>query len=69
MLAALKRNSWLDTGITSISVAGMAVPNFWLALILIYIFSVSLGWLPSAGQGGIEYLILPAIVLTAEASR
>jgi peptide/nickel transport system permease protein len=66
MLAALKRNSWLDTGITSVSVAGMAVPNFWLALILIYIFSTSLGWLPSAGQGGIEYLILPAIVLSAE---
>ena len=66
MLAALKRNSWLDTGITSFSVAGMAVPNFWLALILIYIFSTSLGWLPSAGQGGIEYLILPAIVLSAE---
>ena len=66
MLAALKRNSWLDTGITSVSVAGMAVPNFWLALILIYIFSISLGWLPSAGQGGIEYLILPAIVLGAE---
>ena len=66
MLAALKRNSWLDTGITSVSVAGMAVPNFWLALILIYIFSISLGWLPSAGQGGIEYLILPAIVLAAE---
>jgi peptide/nickel transport system permease protein len=66
MLAALKRNSWLDTGITSISVAGMAVPNFWLALILIYIFSTSLGWLPSAGQGGIKYLILPAFVLSAE---
>ena len=66
MLAALKRNSWLDTGITSFSVAGMAIPNFWLALILIYIFSTSLGWLPSAGQGGIEYLVLPAIVLAAE---
>ncbi len=66
MLAALKRNSWLDTGITSFSVAGMAVPNFWLALILIYIFSTSLGWLPSAGQGGIKYLILPAFVLSAE---
>lgn len=66
MLASLKRNSWLDTGITSMSVAGMAVPNFWLALILIYIFSTWLGWLPSAGQGGIKYLILPAFVLAAE---
>jgi ABC-type dipeptide/oligopeptide/nickel transport system permease component len=66
MIAALKRNSWLDTGITSFSVAGMAIPNFWLALILIYIFATVLGWLPSAGQGGIEYLILPAVVLSAE---
>ncbi len=66
MVASLKRNTWLDTGITSFSVAGMAVPNFWLALILIYIFSSVLGWLPSAGQGGIKYLILPAVVLSAE---
>ena len=66
MLAAMRRNSWLDTGITSVSVAGMAVPNFWLALISIYIFSTLLGWLPSAGQGGIRYLILPTLVLSAE---
>ena len=66
MLAAMRRNSWLDTGITSVSVAGMAIPNFWLALISIYVFSTLLGWLPSAGQGGIRYLILPTLVLSAE---
>lgn len=66
MVASLRRNSWLDTGITSFSVGGMAVPNFWLALILIHIFATSLGWLPSAGQGGFKYLILPAVVLAAE---
>lgn len=66
MLAAMRRNSWLDTGITSVSVAGMAIPNFWLALISIYIFSTLLGWLPSAGQGGIRFLILPTLVLSAE---
>lgn len=66
MFAAMRRNSWLDTGITSFSVAGMAVPNFWLALIAIYVFSTLLGWLPSAGQGGIKYLILPTLVLSAE---
>ena len=66
MVAALRRNSWTDTGITSLSVAGMAVPNFWLALILIHIFATTLGWLPSAGQGGLKYLILPAVVLSAE---
>lgn len=66
MFAALRQNSWLDTGITSFSVAGMAVPNFWLALIAIHIFATKLGWLPSAGQGGLKYLILPAVVLSAE---
>jgi peptide/nickel transport system permease protein len=66
MLAAMRRNTWLDTGITSVSVAGMAIPNFWLALISIYVFSTLLGWLPSAGQGGIRYLILPTLVLSAE---
>lgn len=66
MFAALRKNSWLDTGITSFSVAGMAIPNFWLALILIHIFATTLGWLPSAGQGGFKYLILPAVVLSAE---
>lgn len=66
MLAAMRRNTWLDTGISSVSVAGMAVPNFWLALISIYVFSTLLGWLPSAGQGGIRYLILPTLVLSAE---
>ena len=66
MLAAMRRNSWLDTGITSVSVAGMAIPNFWLALISIYVFSTLLGWLPSAGQGGIRYMILPTLVLSAE---
>lgn len=66
MIAALKRNSWLDTGITSFSVAGMAIPNFWLALILIWLFSIQFNLLPPAGQGGLRYLILPAVVLSAE---
>lgn len=66
MIAALKRNTWIDTGITSFAVAGMAIPNFWLALILIWLFSIQFELLPPAGQGGIEYLILPAVVLSAE---
>jgi len=66
MLAAFRRNTWLDTGISSAAVAGMAVPNFWLALLVVWLFSSTLGWFPSAGQGGIEYLVLPSIVLAAE---
>jgi peptide/nickel transport system permease protein len=66
MIASLRRNTWVDTGITSFSVAGMAVPNFWLALIAIHLFASTLHWLPSGGQGGWKSLILPALVLSAE---
>ena len=66
VLAALRRNTWVDGGIMSFSIAGMAIPNFWLALLVVHLFATTLHWLPSAGQGGIKYLILPALVLSAE---
>jgi ABC-type dipeptide/oligopeptide/nickel transport system permease component len=66
MIASLRRNTWVDTGITSFSVAGMAIPNFWLALIAIHIFASTLHWLPSGGQDGWKSVILPALVLSAE---
>ncbi len=56
-----------DTAIDSISrlsaILGVAMPNFWLALLLILLFSLTLGWLPSFGKGDIRYLILPALTL------
>ena len=54
---------WQDyTGIT-VAVAGQAVPEFWIGLMLIYIFSIRLKWLPASGMAGWKALILPAFTL------
>jgi ABC-type dipeptide/oligopeptide/nickel transport system permease component len=66
VLAAVRRNSWLDQLSMGGAVLGMGVPNFWLALLLVWLFSLQLGWLPSAGCCGGKELILPAVVLAAE---
>ena len=65
-VAAAKRNTSLDQTITGISIAGMGMPNFWLALLLIFLFASKLHWLPSGGCCSLNQLILPAIVLAAE---
>ena len=57
---ALNQNTWKDTSGTVFALFGVSMPNFWLGLMLIIIFSVTLGWLPTGGSSGIKYLILPA---------
>ena len=57
---ALNQNSWKDTLGTIFALFGVSMPNFWLGLMLIIIFSVTLGWLPTGGSNGVKYLILPA---------
>jgi peptide/nickel transport system permease protein len=54
VIAALRRNSWIDYLCTGYTVLGFAVPNFGLALILIYVFSIKLDWLPITGIGSSE---------------
>ena len=66
MLAAAKRNTIIDQAISAVSVLGMGIPNFWFALLLIYLFSSRLHWLPSSGSGDLKHLIMPTIVLAAE---
>jgi ABC-type dipeptide/oligopeptide/nickel transport system permease component len=66
VLAAVKRNSWLDQLSMGGAVIGMGVPNFWLALLLVWLFSLKLGWLPSGGCCNGKQLLLPAVVLAAE---
>jgi peptide/nickel transport system permease protein len=63
IVAALRRNSWLDTLSMSVALLGQSVPVFWLGLMLILLFSVNLRWLPTGGRGGLDNLILPMIAL------
>ena len=63
ILSALRRSSITDRVSGSIAVLGIATPNFWLGILLIYIFSVTLGWLPSARMGGFAHYVLPTITL------
>lgn len=64
-IAALKPGSWVDTVSMVSAVSGLSLPKFWLGLMLMYLFALTLGWLPSFGygDGGIRYLILPSIAL------
>jgi peptide/nickel transport system permease protein len=63
VIAALRRSSWIDRLAMATAVAGVAVPVFWSGLILIWIFSVWLGWLPPAGAESWQALVMPALVL------
>lgn len=65
LLAALKPNSFLDRALMTSVLIGVTLPNFVLAPVLILIFALKLGWLPVAGWGDPENLILPAVVLAA----
>jgi peptide/nickel transport system permease protein len=62
--AAVGRNTWVDRSVRVISVLGQSVPSFWLAIMLILVFSVMLRVLPTSGMGGIDHYVLPVAVLT-----
>jgi peptide/nickel transport system permease protein len=63
VLSAVNRGSLFDMLGMGGAVLGQAVPGFWLGLMLIYVFSVRLGWLPTGGTGGLRHLIMPSVVL------
>ena len=64
IISASRRGGWIDQGAMLFALIGQSVPNFWLGIMLILVFSVSLGWLPPFGRGGLGNLILPAITLS-----
>lgn len=66
VLAAIRRFSWFDYGSMLGSTIGVAIPNYWIGLMAIVIFSVNLGWLPPYGADSWKAYILPVIVLSIE---
>lgn len=73
VLAATRRNGWLDLAASAVAIGGNAFPSFYLGVVLIWVFSVSMGWFPSMGYvspwsdpaAGLWHLALPALTLGA----
>ncbi|AYG63041.1 ABC transporter permease [Rhizobium jaguaris] len=76
VIAALKRGTPVDYGVSILGLAGLSVPSFWLGIMLILAFAVKLGWLPSGGYVGLfdspldnlRYMLMPSIVLGTAAA-
>lgn len=65
IVSATRRGSLWDKVASLFALIGQALPSFWLGLLLIMLFSVTLGWLPTGGRGGIGHVIMPAFTLSA----
>jgi len=63
VLAAVMKGSAWDSVAKIIALLGQSLPGFWLGIVLMWIFAVHLGWFPTSGRGGLQYMILPAITL------
>jgi len=63
IIAAVHQNSWWDLGSMVVALVGVSVPSFWLGLLLIFLFSLRLEWLPATGGGGLDHLLMPAFAL------
>ena len=63
IIAAVRKNTFVDHAAMTFSLAGISIPNFWLGPLLAIVFSVELGWLPVSGRGTMAHLVLPAVSL------
>lgn len=63
VLSAVHRGGWFDRFAKGFAMLGQAMPNFWVGLLMIVVFSIHLGWLPAFGAGTPAHVIMPAIAL------
>lgn len=63
VVAALAHRTWLDTAAMAVAILGVSMPVFYSSLLLLMLFSFTLGWFPATGEGGLDHLILPATAL------
>ncbi len=63
IIAAVRKNTFVDHAAMTFSLAGISIPNFWLGPLLAMVFSVELGWLPVSGRGTVGHLVLPSVSL------
>lgn len=64
VLAAVKRGTAIDTAVLLATTTGLSVPSFWIALLMIMLFSVNLGWLPVTGSGTWKHAVMPILTLS-----
>ncbi|MDR7545170.1 MAG: ABC transporter permease [Armatimonadota bacterium] len=62
-VAAIQQNSWWDVSSMLVALLGVSFPSFWVGLLLIFVFSLHLGWFPATGGGGLAHLVMPAVAL------
>ena len=65
LLAGIRHGTWLDGAVMAAAVLGASVATFWMALLLMSLFAVQLGWLPLLGAAGWRNYIMPSVVLAA----
>ncbi len=63
VLAAMRPGGLVDRLLVSTSLVGLSIPPFLVGLLLVMVFSVRLGWLPTSGTGGLDHLVLPVLTL------
>lgn len=61
IISAVKQNTWTDTALSALAIAGLSIPQFWLGLLMMVLFSVNLRWLPTSGAQSLSSIIMPGV--------